>query len=202
MALTQKFQIRQSQALVMTPQLMQAIKLLQLSNLDLIAYVEAELERNPLLERSAKEGEAGGEPDERHAGARGPSPRAATAWQEVETSRSHHRRAARYGLENVFPDDAGRAPPRTTELAMHSEWAASGHWRPRRRRLQCGSLLAAEATLGGSLAEQMALPSPIRRERLIGQYLIDLVDEAGYLGGDLAGLRKSSGRRSPRSRRC
>ena len=51
MALTQRLQIRQSQALVMTPQLMQAIKLLQLSNLDLAAYVEAELERNPLLER-------------------------------------------------------------------------------------------------------------------------------------------------------
>ena len=51
MALTQRLQLRQSQALVMTPQLMQAIKLLQLSNLDLVAYVEAELERNPLLER-------------------------------------------------------------------------------------------------------------------------------------------------------
>ncbi len=38
----------------MTPQLMQAIKLLQLSNLDLVAYVEAELERNPLLDRSAE----------------------------------------------------------------------------------------------------------------------------------------------------
>ena len=54
MALTQRLQIRQSQALVMTPQLMQAIKLLQLSNLDLAAYVEAELERNPLLERGAE----------------------------------------------------------------------------------------------------------------------------------------------------
>src|SRR6516225_4852400 len=59
MALTQRLQLRQSQALVMTPQLMQAIKLLQLSNLDLVAYVEAELERNPLLDRSAApEGEA------------------------------------------------------------------------------------------------------------------------------------------------
>ena len=55
MALTQRLQIRQSQALVMTPQLMQAIKLLQLSNLDLVAYVEAELERNPLLDRSAED---------------------------------------------------------------------------------------------------------------------------------------------------
>src|ERR1700744_6257166 len=54
MALSQRLQLRQSQALVMTPQLMQAIKLLQLSNLDLVAYVEAELERNPLLDRSAE----------------------------------------------------------------------------------------------------------------------------------------------------
>src|ERR1700760_2772403 len=56
MALTQRLQMRQSQALVMTPQLMQAIKLLQLSNLDLAAYVEGELEKNPLLERAAEEG--------------------------------------------------------------------------------------------------------------------------------------------------
>ena len=51
MALTTRLEFRQRQALVMTPQLMQAIKLLQLSNLDLMAYVEEELEKNPLLER-------------------------------------------------------------------------------------------------------------------------------------------------------
>src|SRR5258708_15502284 len=61
MALTQKLQLRQSHALVMTPQLMQAIKLLQLSNLDLVGYVESELERNPLLERTG-ESEPEGEP--------------------------------------------------------------------------------------------------------------------------------------------
>src|ERR1051325_10852493 len=53
MALTQRLEFRQSQSLVMTPQLMQAIKLLQLSNLDLAAFVEDELERNPLLERAS-----------------------------------------------------------------------------------------------------------------------------------------------------
>ncbi len=53
MALSQRLEFRQSQALVMTPQLMQAIKLLQLSSLDLAAYVEAELEKNPLLERAS-----------------------------------------------------------------------------------------------------------------------------------------------------
>src|SRR5579863_1880431 len=63
MALTQRLQIRQSQALVMTPQLMQAIKLLQLSNLDLVAYVEAELERNPLLDSGAENEGAPPEPN-------------------------------------------------------------------------------------------------------------------------------------------
>src|SRR5215471_3595103 len=93
MALTQKLLIRQSQALVMTPQLMQAIKLLQLSNLDLTAYVEHELERNPLLERTS-EGEDGPAGD----GAAGPeaAPEAPAGenqsgdWlgQELETSRA------------------------------------------------------------------------------------------------------------------
>src|SRR5689334_22045155 len=57
MALTQRLEFRQTQSLVMTPQLMQAIKLLQLSNLDLSAFVEEELERNPLLERASDNGE-------------------------------------------------------------------------------------------------------------------------------------------------
>src|SRR6187399_2126362 len=63
MALSQRLEFRQSQSLVMTPQLMQAIKLLQLSNLDLVAFVEEELERNPLLERTSDEGD----PAERNA---------------------------------------------------------------------------------------------------------------------------------------
>ncbi|MBN9571577.1 MAG: RNA polymerase sigma-54 factor, partial [Alphaproteobacteria bacterium] len=60
MAISQRLELRQGQSLVMTPQLQQAIKLLQLSNLELTAYVEQELERNPLLERdeSAPVGEA------------------------------------------------------------------------------------------------------------------------------------------------
>src|SRR5687768_14297021 len=46
----QRLEMRQGQSLVMTPQLLQAIKLLQLSHVDLAAYVEAEMERNPLLD--------------------------------------------------------------------------------------------------------------------------------------------------------
>ena len=54
MALMQRMDLRQGQSLVMTPQLQQAIKLLQMSNLELQAYVEGELERNPLLERDER----------------------------------------------------------------------------------------------------------------------------------------------------
>jgi len=51
MALGPRLEFRQSQSLVMTPQLRQAIKLLQFTNFEVNAYVEEELERNPLLER-------------------------------------------------------------------------------------------------------------------------------------------------------
>ncbi len=52
MAISTRLVMRQGQSLVMTPQLLQAIKLLQLSNLELSTFVEEELERNPLLERA------------------------------------------------------------------------------------------------------------------------------------------------------
>jgi RNA polymerase sigma-54 factor len=51
MALGPRLDLRQTQSLVMTPQLRQAIKLLQYSNMEVAAFVEEELERNPLLER-------------------------------------------------------------------------------------------------------------------------------------------------------
>ena len=55
MAFTQRLELRQSQSLVVTPQLQQALKLLQLSNLDLIGYLEQELEQNPLLEQAPED---------------------------------------------------------------------------------------------------------------------------------------------------
>ena len=51
MAISQNLALKQGQSLVMTPQLQQAIKLLQLSNVELSEYIEGELEKNPLLER-------------------------------------------------------------------------------------------------------------------------------------------------------
>ena len=63
MALAHKLQLRQGQSLVMTPQLQQAIKLLQLSNVELAEYVETEIERNPLLTRAEGESADGEAPE-------------------------------------------------------------------------------------------------------------------------------------------
>ena len=50
MALGPRLDLRQSQSLVMTPQLQQAIKLLALSNLEIEAFIGEQLDANPLLE--------------------------------------------------------------------------------------------------------------------------------------------------------
>ena len=113
MALSQRLEFRQSQALVMTPQLMQAIKLLQLSSLDLAAYVEDELERNPLLERATttrhprRQPRADVQPPET-----GDDGAANADWMgaDLETSRSSMEQGLGTELENVFPDDGGEKP--------------------------------------------------------------------------------------------
>src|SRR3954462_15395396 len=105
MALSQRLELRQSHALVMTPQLMQAIKLLQLSNLDLVTYVENELERNPLLDRPEGEGDK----DKRAGGHReGPAPEAAaTDWPEQGLDKREGSVEDRLGgdLDSEAPDD-------------------------------------------------------------------------------------------------
>jgi RNA polymerase sigma-54 factor len=196
MALSQRLEIRQSQALVMTPQLMQAIKLLQLSSLDLAAYVDVELERNPLLDRAADgENEAPAEPqtiDSNHESSEAP---AAEEWfgQELETSRATIEERLDINLENVFPDEAAVATrPATAEPAGYSEWAGVGAG-GREGEYNLEAFVSAETTLADHLAEQLALAIADPARRMIGQHLIDLVDEAGYLTGDLATVAEKLG---------
>jgi RNA polymerase sigma-54 factor len=200
MALSQKLLIRQSQALVMTPQLMQAIKLLQLSNLDLTAYVENELERNPLLERTSE----GDEPRAEEAAAPESAGAAETTGEaqsgdwlgdELETSRSAMERNLDTGLENVFPDDTAAPAERlhVQEPAAYSEWSGVGAGGRDGGDYNLEAFVTAEATLASHLADQLLLTihDPVRR--MIGQHLIDLVDEAGYLTGDLPSVAEKLG---------
>ena len=200
MPLSQRMEFRQTQGLVMTPQLMQAIKLLQLSSLDLAAYVEGELERNPLLERvddedsPAANAETSGAP----LGTGDDNP-ANSDWMTpaLETSRSSMEQGLGTELENVFPDDGGEKIPQSGQTAAptYAEWAGSTpsgveDYNPE-------AFVSVETTLADHLAEQMALAISSPAGRMIGQYLIDMVDEAGYLTGDLeAVVEKLGARRS------
>jgi RNA polymerase sigma-54 factor len=220
MALTQRLEFRQTQSLVMTPQLMQAIKLLQLSNLDLAAFVEEEIERNPLLERASDESEpadragqddyAGpatlsGDDSERDFEGTGPAagddtggegdfePRA-EEWMERDLgSRAEIEQTFDSGLENVFPEEASEAASRAAQDAAPTTYTEWGGGASNDEDYNLESFVAAEITLGNHLVEQLAVAIADPAQRLIGQYLIDLVDEAGYLPADLASVGEQLG---------
>lgn len=206
MALTQRLEFRQSQSLVMTPQLMQAIKLLQLSNLDLTTFVEEELERNPLLERANDEapgGEAppetsqfsdgdgdgddsGGPNDDGFGGSGEAFEPGQEEWMSKDLgTRAEIEQTLDTGLDNVFSEEPAEAAARNAQdvaPTTYTEWGggASGD-----EDYNLEAFVAAEMTLGDHLAEQLSVAFTGAAQRMIGQYLIDLVDEAGYLPPDL-----------------
>ena len=180
----------------MTPQLMQAIKLLQLSNLDLATYVEGELERNPLLERETEgEGPAEPEPPQQEANADGDAQAGDWLGEDLQTSRSDMESQLGTGLDNVFPEDSGQTTQRAgTEAApAPAEWAGTGSGGAEHGDYNLEAFVSAEATLADHLAEQLSMTITDPARRMIGQYLIDLVDEAGYLSGDLAAVAQKLG---------
>jgi RNA polymerase sigma-54 factor len=197
MALSQRLEFRQTQALVMTPQLMQAIKLLQLSSLDLAAYVEGELERNPLLERAeAEDGQALGAEPEMPAVERDEDSSPTSDWigEDLETSRASMEQGLGTELENVFPDDGGaKTAPVETPPPAYSEWSGVGSGGSEDSSYNLESFITAEITLADHLAEQMALAISDPAGRMIGRYLVDMVDETGYLTGDLDAVAEKLG---------
>lgn len=197
MSLFPKLELRQSQSLVMTPQLMQAIKLLQLSNLDLIAYVEEELERNPLLERrEAEDGPAQrGEGDDQPPGGNDGG-EAASEWAESGPDTNPEASASKLDADftNVFPDDT---PPSTDEIlpAMPTEsWAVAQTRQPiSSEDYNLEAFVAERESLAGHLTEQLGLAISDPGMRLIGSALIDEIDEAGYLRADLDAMAERLG---------
>jgi RNA polymerase sigma-54 factor len=191
MALVQRLEIRQTHALVMTPQLMQAIKLLQLSNLDLAAYVEGELERNPLLERAGEGEREQPAADDKAAPQAGNLGEAGdvVAWAPGEDAgKATPREQTAAELEDIPPADSDAASSRSNgeTPAGYSEWAGTGAGGREGGDYNLEAFVSAEPTLADHLAEQLTLAIADPKRRMIGQYLVDLVDEAGYLAGDLA----------------
>jgi RNA polymerase sigma-54 factor len=184
MALSAKLQLRQTQSLVMTPQLLQSIRLLQFTHAELEHFVDEEVERNPLLERaeSGPEDLAGPEPESgsNSAGETGDD------WFGKEAGLSSEAISERLdsSLENLFPDDPGRSEQLDPSLSMQWKSAAGGSAGGTSEGFDLEDLAAAPVTLRDHVAEQIAFAFTDPRERMIAAELADCLDEAGYLRAD------------------
>ena len=191
MALTPKLELRQGQALVMTPQLQQAIKLLQLSNLELTAYVEKELERNPLLE-AASDDEAQPEETEKPAKQESAESETDTSVREIdEAVTSEEAPVSSNDLdvsdENMYADQARADQVQAPDAAGPQDWSSVGSGGGSfdgERDFE--STLSEQLNLRDHLLEQLNVATNDATKRLVGAYMIDLVDEAGYFRGDLS----------------
>lgn len=198
MAISTKLMMRQGQALVMTPQLLQAIKLLQFSNLELSAFLHEELERNPLLEavesddvpdahHERGEGDAG-EADFEAAG----EPREGD-WAQDSLAVDAGQLAAELGTEigNAFELENQRGASADANGSLEGAGLSANSWTGASGLGGDGeapnleAYVAADANLHDHLAEQLALASADARDRLIGHAIIDAIDEAGYLREDV-----------------
>ena len=191
MAISQRLDLRQTQSLVMTPQLQQAIKLLQLSNVELTEFVEDELSQNPMLDRDD------GEPGGREQGEAPSAENASTPGDEEFDGRDSMDMTAGGDLpssddkpldmdyENVWDDQHPRDV--SDELRSGFETTApvgSGGRSDFSESLgDFESTLSDEPGLREHLTEQLALDIKDPVERIIGLHLIDMLDESGWLSG-------------------
>ena len=183
MALAHKLQLRQGQSLVMTPQLQQAIKLLQLSNVELAEYVETEIERNPLLTRAENEGGAEGEAPEKVSEKR----------EEMRLDESDGAAKASNDLDarsdDVYeadsPSDGGGDQGTQGGPSAQLDWSKAGSGKQRSDDFDLESITGEEKTLRDHLDEQLQITGLIESDRLIASRLIEETDEAGFMRGDL-----------------
>jgi RNA polymerase sigma-54 factor len=183
LALSARLEIRQGQGLVITPQLQQAIKLLQLSNLELEAFVETELERNPLLVRD--EGEADGEPAERAE----PSDLALDHASEADARAEYDMTADAASPGEHVTGDAAQPHEGlgAAEAGGSIDWSKAGSGgRQIEDDADLEALLTHDKTLHQHLADQLAAAGLPAAMAGVAAVLIDAVDEGGYLRCDLA----------------
>jgi len=201
MALAAKLMMRQGQAMVLTPQLLQAIKLLQMPNVELSAFIENELASNPLLERAEESESAASDPLDSEAP---PSPEGASAepgdWASEALETDAANLAANLGTEdeNAFdadipPTAAATATSQPDGLSV-SSWAGAGGGGGDLQEPQGLETYVAEAlSLNQHLEAQAAVLLPAGWERMIGAALIDGLDDAGYFVGSVEEIAERLG---------
>lgn len=190
MALSPRLEFRQAQSLTLTPQLMQSIRLLQLSHLELQDFVDTELLRNPLLERDDKtDADDPAEPIERV--------------NDIIVDEDTVDRADRIqdaasiadgydtAIENVFPDQTAQDQLNPQSRLDRNGASESGDVP------DIDQFIAARPRLSDHLQEQANMILRTLPDRLIARHLIDGLNEAGYLTLDLAALADQLGAELP-----
>ncbi|MEN9855837.1 MAG: polymerase sigma 54 subunit, RpoN [Pseudomonadota bacterium] len=182
MAIAPRLELKQGQGLVMTPQLQQAIKLLQMSTQDLTAYIEQELERNPVLER-VEDGDDFGIADTPDVDPREGLSAISDATQELCAHGDGPDPHAEASLDAQFEDVHNGADMQAVEAVGASvDWSHGEDGRGGTTDLEgIENTLAATISLKEHLEAQIALAFGDPAARLIAHYLIDHVDDGGYL---------------------
>ncbi|HTO79374.1 MAG TPA: RNA polymerase factor sigma-54 [Methylocystis sp.] len=195
MAISQKLMMRQGQSLVMTPQLLQAIKLLQFSSAELTAFLQEEMERNPLLESegpSEASEPAAAERGSEESFQEGVSERVEGDWAKESLSTDAGEYAANLGADvsNLYDSEdtsRSRAEAAGAEDTMGlsaSSWTGAlggGGGFADGETPNLEAYVATSKSLRDTLEEQLSLACEDPRQRLIGSALIDAIDENGYL---------------------
>jgi RNA polymerase sigma-54 factor len=177
----------------MTPQLQQAIKLLQLSNVELQDYVEGEIERNPLLARA--EGESG--PEAPEAAEKVSEKREEMRLDEAsganEASRELDARSDDVYEAESASDGGGQEPSAQGGPSAQLDWSKAGSGKQRSEDFDLESITAEEKTLRDHLDDQLQIAGLIEADRLIAARLIEETDEAGFMRGDVAEIARALG---------
>lgn len=182
MAFSQRMDLRQGHSLVMTPQLQQAIKLLQLSNMELAAYVEQELERNPLLQRDDTENS--NDSDDY----------SSSESDDYSKNDGEDFSSAQDNLDAPNEDAYEADSPSESAVQAHGSASAgsgagatgtgSGSGRGG-EDVDFESILSSEKTLREHLKDQLAMAGLNEVDQIIAAQLIEETDEAGYMRAEI-----------------
>jgi RNA polymerase sigma-54 factor len=199
MALSANLFLRQSQSLVMTPQLMQSIQLLQMTHFELNQFIAQEVEKNPLLEFTSNDGELGsgngreqdaetyGGEDVSHGddGSERNSAELSSDWYESENTGHADRLNAELdaNFSNVYPDDG--PPQRLDAPELVSQWKSMPGNAEAPESYDLDDFVAGQISLRDHLNQQIPFTLRSQPDRLIAQLLVDQLDDAGYLQADL-----------------
>jgi RNA polymerase sigma-54 factor len=184
MALGPRLDLRQSQSLVMTPQLQQAIKLLALSNLEIETFIGEKLDENPLLDVGAEQtGEVADPADEHRRTTLEPSP----VDQLIGEGRAEDDRP-------LDVEVAGGERERDTGDGEGSpDWGSQLRLGGGAEGPSIDERGGSEETLAAYLEGQLGVAAFDEREAAIARYITGQLDEAGYLPPPLRDIAQDLG---------